>query len=474
MSQRHDRAVRELRRNLAVVLSLRYALLFCAAWAFAWGSAVLALRAATDTAFDAMTWGAMGFAVAIAAAVSLAVRRLPRPAAVYAMLDNQAHCGGLLMAEQETDTSAWQDRVPHTQPPSIRWRSSRQLSLFLIAGLYLTTSFLIPQEYFNTYASSRLDIASQSDQLHEQIRALVEEKILDEKQAAEYEQQLEEIRKQADADDPIKTWEALDHMQEKLAHSAQEEATRDLAQKESLDEAQALAEALAHDAQQPSASLSPELAAAAATYLSEALKELSKESDWLKEALEQAGIDPSEFAEGPLSDEQLANLAAAIGSGRAGKNKGYRKLKDVKLIDAKLLEGLCKNGVGDCESLIAFLCENGNCDALAECLGNRPGKGGVSRGRGDAAMTWQDPTSESGSKFKEQVLPMNDLSDLQQANLVGVSVDSPQLADPSQAGTSQSVALRNAQAGGGSASKQTVLPRHRQAVGRYFERAEQK
>ena len=94
------------------------------------------------------------------------------------------------------------------------------------------------------------------------------------------------------------------------------------------------------------------------------------------------------------------------------------------------------------------------------------GKGGVDRGRGDAPMTWTDPSSGKGAKFKEQVLPSS-MSSLKDSQLVGRSTGAPEI---DKSGAQKSGGLKGAAAGGGSAFTQTVLPRHRGAVNRYFER----
>jgi hypothetical protein len=97
---------------------------------------------------------------------------------------------------------------------------------------------------------------------------------------------------------------------------------------------------------------------------------------------------------------------------------------------------------------------------------NSWGRGGVDRGRGDAPMTWTDRSSERGAKFKEQVLPSS-LSGLKDSELVGRSTGAPGI---EKNGPQQAGALKGAAAGGGSAFTQTVLPRHRGAVNRYFQR----
>ena len=61
----------------------------------------------------------------------------------------------------------------------------------------------------------------------------------------------------------------------------------------------------------------------------------------------------------------------------------------------------------------------------------------------------------------------SDLADLKQSRLQGVSPSVPKV-EPG--GTVSAGALAGATSGGGSANTQVVLPRHKAAVERYFER----
>jgi hypothetical protein len=71
-------------------------------------------------------------------------------------------------------------------------------------------------------------------------------------------------------------------------------------------------------------------------------------------------------------------------------------------------------------------------------------------------------------KFKEEALPPAELEALKGSRLAGLSREAPTV---EKGGTpSKSGALQGAAAGTGSAHTQVVLPRHRGAVERYFER----
>jgi len=83
-------------------------------------------------------------------------------------------------------------------------------------------------------------------------------------------------------------------------------------------------------------------------------------------------------------------------------------------------------------------------------------------------MTWTEGSSEEGAKFTEQVLPAASLAALKESMTIGVTVEAPTV-EQGSASVSSDV-LGQAEAGGGEAFRRTVLPRHKGAVKRYFER----
>src|SRR5690349_1319098 len=107
-----DKAIRRFCRHLAALFILKYALPLLTAWAFAWGIAVLALRAAAGVERTPLLWGLAGVAGCLAIAVVLARRHWPAVGAVRALLDEQSGCGGLLMAGAEQDLGGWRHKLP--------------------------------------------------------------------------------------------------------------------------------------------------------------------------------------------------------------------------------------------------------------------------------------------------------------------------------------------------------------------------
>ena len=106
------------------------------------------------------------------------------------------------------------------------------------------------------------------------------------------------------------------------------------------------------------------------------------------------------------------------------------KLIKARLVDAAELDRLDKAGECDEAALVAALCQCKDGKQLAEALasldgGGLPGRGGISRGRGDAAMTWSQGVKKDDAAFKEKVLPPAAVASLKESRLAGVSVGDP-------------------------------------------------
>jgi hypothetical protein len=88
-------------------------------------------------------------------------------------------------------------------------------------------------------------------------------------------------------------------------------------------------------------------------------------------------------------------------------------------------------------------------------------------------MAWKDPTSDDGFKFKEEALPPSAVQALKDSIKIGTVGRSRPGPGPgtNPDGSASTGALDGAKTGDGSANTQVVLPRHRQAVERYFDRA---
>jgi hypothetical protein len=457
----HAQALQTFARSLTALLMVRGAVRWITLWFFVWGVVVLAVRIGGVQRLDWLLLGLLGALPLAAVAAIREQRKAAEFSRVRATYDRLNQCGGLIMAEEAAEMSAWQSSLPRPSTPALRWRSSRAFGLLALSALFVGVTLCLPNKLTSHAAQSPLEIGKLVGELRAEVTTLKEEKILEEKKADELQKQLSQLKDQSSSIDPSKTWEALDHIKESNSDLARQAAEEALSKTASLAEAETLASALQMASE---AGLSQETATQAAQDLAGMLKAAKLEEGLL------SGRIPQELLSqlSSLSKEDLAKLLAAIQGSKSGLGRTVTNLANLKLIDAKLLSQC--NGAGQCpnpSALAKFLssCTNGCSGSICQ-LAMSYCRGGISRGRGDAPMTWKEETSAENTKFKENVLPSSQR--LTDSQFVGVSRTAPELSGENV--VAESGALANAQAGGGAANAQVVLPRHKQAVQRFFKR----
>jgi hypothetical protein len=441
---------------------LHEGLRLCFVWIMVWAGSVVALRAVFHADRITLLWGFAGLLAATAAGVSRAIHKVPSTDAVRAAIDRHGRMGGLLMASGDTDIGRWGEQMVELPLPVLTWRMGRQGKLLAASVLFLIVSFLMPDRYLPTTEAS-LQIDGEMQKLTEKLQVLKQEQILPPEKARVLEKDLSRVRHEAEANDPAKTMEALDHVEQSFSKAASQAAESAIKQTETASKASDLAAALeaARD------KMDPKQCGEAMKELARLTEEAAAENQALAESLSEELKDAGQL--GNLSDAQLRELSKLLKNCKACQRDKLLKMIDAQLIDADQLMLCDKAGECDPEALIAVLCEGGDGDLAAalECNGG-PGKGGVSRGRGDAAMTWQKDVEKGDAAFKEKVLPPAGVASLKQSRLAGISVGDPTALKPS--GGSIGGALQSTQAGGGEAHAQTILPEHEKTVERYFSR----
>jgi hypothetical protein len=177
----------------------------------------------------------------------------------------------------------------------------------------------------------------------------------------------------------------------------------------------------------------------------------------------------------PATLQELAKLMKEAGAMNEGK---LMKLSEMQLVELKEGEGSEGEGSGSCTNAAAcaaalseMLGKEGQAAEAAACLvamaaGTTPGSGGVSRGRGDAMLTWTDPSTKENVTFKEEVLRPGRRPDPKQARLEGVSAAAPEVS--STAAAVSSGALATESSAHGATPQAIILPRHKEAVKRFF------
>ncbi|MBI2213920.1 MAG: hypothetical protein HYU52_09765, partial [Acidobacteria bacterium] len=450
-----DDSIRRLRGRLARLLALRKATAWLTAWGFAWGTALLALRfAAPGHERTAIIAGVLGAIAATVAAAASTRRAVPADAAILAMIDRDSSAGGLLMASAETNASAWSDTTFAPARHAIRWRAGRPVTLLCVAGIFAWSTLLIPSRFVRPRPA--LDLSADKERIEEQIETLKNEEILPVEAANVLEQQVEEIAKSAEGDDPAKAWEAMDNLEQSVQATADAAAEEALQTTDAMTKLEAFAGALA----EASDSLSPEELASGMQELSDAAKQAAAEHEQFAK-----GLSPElakAAASGSLSKEQMEKLAEAAGLTKEQLRKTLEAMNKAGLADQKTLRKNASLGnKADQKELAKQLRENpgrgmsktvdGFCKVGKD--GTETGKGGVTRGTGHAPLLFDGQTPDDANKFKEIVLPPSALGDLAQSIPIATSPGTPD--DPNAPAGSGGV-IGNAAAGGGSAARQPV------------------
>lgn len=407
---------------------------------------------------------------ALTVSLFMALRHQPPSERIITLLDRVNHGGGMLLSAQELIEAGWQKELSVDELPVLRLRSPKALIIFAAAILFIFAAYLAPPAVKAAIGNSHMDIKNETQTLTEQLQVLEEEEIITQKEAANLREQLDKMEKNAAGDDPVKTWEALDHMKESLSAKAQEFAEKAARQVEALTLSQKALQALKEARKRASTgdyNLAMEEMAGLMQKLAEMSPKLSaKLSKELKDMLGQ-GTLTMEGLEQLLNSQQLTQkqLEALL-----------KKLKERGLCDKKGNSN-CNGGKTvmitqeNFEDLMKMLDEEskgkgGKCSMsymMMLCLG---GKGGINRGRGDAPMTWSDKEiNRDDVKFKELTLPADAVNSLKRSKLLGVSYGEAKAQPDAKISTGH---LSGVKVKGTKTNRFILMPKHRTVIKKYF------
>jgi len=445
------------------MLLATHGLIWSSVWAFVWGIATVILRYGWHTPRPILLWGLLGFIPAIAGAVIAAKRQWPKRTAVCALLDHHHRAGGLLMASEQMALGDWKDKLTGITSPRLQWRQTRSITLAIVAMGFLATCMLLPDRLIIMEIASSLNIDRDVDQLEEQIQTLEQEQIIIHPQAQELLAQLHSTETQASGQDPVKTWEALDHLRQQVDHMAQEAAQQAMQRTEQLADTQTLANAIAQTGDE----LSPEALALAMDELTDQLARAMDDNEQLISDLPSSLLEMLE--QNQWDPQQLAQLADALQELNNETLEQLRRLVDVRLIDPETLARIHDASQDASEALALLLADYGDEYPTSELvqLCRIPGIAAVRRGAGDAPMT-RSKMPTLTDPLQAQSLPPATLEALRHSQLQAVSATSSPI--DTQAPPSQGGQLNTHNTGNSSATTQVILPRHRGTIQRFFNR----
>ncbi|MDA0281917.1 MAG: hypothetical protein O3B86_01065 [Planctomycetota bacterium] len=447
-----------------------------AVYLFVLGSAVLLTKLAVPQFWPNVLWLVAGAVPVAVAAWWVSGRELFSRTESVALLDNRLEAGGLLMTLCEAPDALWEERLPQLES---LWRSSlpqyrpvrfaRQM-----AGpfAFVLAACLVPLREIEAAPALRNTAGEQAtSQLQELLTELEKSDVLDEEEKKELEDEIAKLVEET-RETPLthEKWETVDALQERMRMRVETTAAE-------LATAQQALAALKNAADGDFSSLSIESLEMLSKDVLEMLQKMADKGAFdklpkdLSDQLQRLMKDSNGQFQLPKDPAELSELLDELDGFLQGESQKLSELR------SKCKGGKCQ-GCADCEAGCACTgptdvactcpnCPKGGCAGGQCSAGNMPGSGGVSRGRGDADLTWGDESSLENTKFKESVLPPGML-DKPRDEVVGITIAAPEtdVADSAP----RSAARTATTASGDETWKGTVRPRHRSVVKRYFEK----
>ena len=409
--------------------------------------------------------------VVLLAAVVVAMKRCPKIETSLAILDEASRSGGLLMGSAHQGFDRWRASVrSHGVIPKVRWRWRRPAALFFTGFAMFIAGNFVP---LAARASGlHLELTSYTNPLENKIETLEGMDVLSADEADEFDDRLHRIEERADAQRPAATWEALDRLAEELQQKSRQAA-------EQLGQASEVSSTIDSVAE-VAASMAEQLPAEATQILKQEMKRAAKANDQLAaneelaDALEQLASasrsgSHSDLAEAMkalqtaagrcsgTSAERLA-LLAQIDPFAIPKKPQYRQDREAALAELRaMLESSCSSGQCDGEALAA---------ALGMCFGY-----GINDGPGHVHLSWkEDPVSPDIASFALERVD-SEPGDPTNSQVLATFAAAPPDDEAGIGSSGMALIADGSQQSGGSAAR--VLPRHRDAVRRFFDRAAQ-
>ena len=432
-----EEALRRLARRLAIGLFLDVWPTWAAGSLFLGGFVTLTCRVFFPAVSSQASWLWVAPLLAALPALLICYRHFYSSADVVALADSLTGGRGTLVALFETGDTAWRDSALAAAAYAVslpRLRPWRRMAVVLPATAFMAAAFWVPQRMpqrsdalLANEIASRLE-ATLTELKQEHLVTAAEEERLDE--------EIERIRRSAERRVDASSWEAVDALRDRIAAGVAEKQN-------ALQWAE---EALArYDAASKGAGAG-DVAPAQAAELAKALERLAQHG-----LLRGAPQDVQRLLEGARLPTDAASVSALMSS----LSKYLREANG-------RIAGLSQRGKppGRFDPSEFPLASNTSADG-----DGRPGRGGVTRGRADADLTWGKETARL-DRFKERALPPGTPRSPDDWAPV---VEMPGAPDAAPVLTSPSAARQYAAVAGQSAWRRTLAPRHQSAVKKYFE-----
>ncbi len=429
-----DRAVDRARLLFNTGLVLDAGAWGLAGWMCAMGVVIIAVKVAGVLTWI-QPWNVLVTSLPVlVVAGAAALRRRYHRSEVAAWLDLKGECGGTVIA----GTGSTAPRVsPAVRPLPL-------LRRLVLPAVLLAASLVVPWIPRNVDAVSTVAIEHRARVVDERIERAKKLDILDEKETMELRESLKKAQANAAAS-PEAAVEALDQVQKKLSEKLLAAAGR---RREALEAAHDLHARKGGD---------PGEALEKATQNMPSRHDLPPE---LREALEkmrqQGGPDG---AAGQMDPGALEELGKMLENAHALELQNIAKASDL-LADAEakgLLEALTGDGG----------CKGDGDPGSGAASGNNPGQGGITRGPGDAPLSFGDESD--GSKVKFKPVPLKPGKKIMPGAMAGSKTVVGGTTPPEEFQPGGRVDVEMA-AEGGSTAGPALGPYHSEVVSKYFEK----
>ena len=453
----------------------------------AFGSFVLISKLAFPWMWPSVLWLGMGIVPSIIIAGYFASFRKYQKSEAIALLDKQLNAGGLLMTMDETRDAQWQQRTNYPEEvlnnSLVKIRPTRFFSYLFFPLVFATTACFIPLREILSDVTTPPAVSQQAvTELSTLMNILNEENVFDQKEKEELEKQIQQLL--ADTQNKPLTsedWETVDALKQQMKLRLDE-------MNRTLDKAQSavdsLYEDIKHKNENPAAKNSqgnPETTKNSSTAENgnsekeannenmESLteEEIAKLEETLEDALndlnENGGLEKMQGKKAGNMKKQLAQTKK-LKLSKDGKER-EESLEELKeFIEKECKE--CKQCNGQCEGECEGFCEGFDAE-MRTANSNKPGRGGVSRGKADADMTWGKEADAANTKFKEIILPPGYLENPKET-VLGVTLGTPQ--DEKVETAERNSAAAGSGATGSDAWNRQLHPRHKSIIKDYFDK----
>jgi len=402
-------------------------------------------------------------------AVIAALRSVPSCKELSAYLESYNSCGGLFIHAFDGVCAGWEEKLPdEIKVPLVRLRNRRYFVLFSCGIIFIILSIYLPVgNLMDSAGDGHLNISSETERLKEEVALLSEEEVINKKEMEKLEKGLTELEESASASDSGSIWESLDNIAESNRRRAEEFAEEALSEMEESKALEGMFSRLNGEGVREEMSPSEyrkALESAGGLFKESKLFQSNKlQNSDIQEMLEK-------MKSGKCGSKELEEMKKVLEKYRSRKLESLRRLSGMRLLKSSVLKKCRSCSKSGSKKLAEYLkkcgLKQGNCTGAGRSCCLQPGQGGVSRGRGDAPMSYKAlGSNESGVNYTDIVLPEGYIDGTEESILLGESFAVPDADDGEH---SESGNLTGVRAGQSGSYKHTVLPKHKKIIRQYF------